>query len=37
MTLVAAWVRHNNNTKELYVSSDSRLVVVERGTLVQKS
>ena len=25
MTLVAAWVRHNNNTKELYVSSDSRL------------
>ncbi|WP_353496321.1 hypothetical protein [Vibrio sp. CB1-14] len=25
MTLVAAWVRHNNQTKELYVSSDSRL------------
>ncbi|WP_461606337.1 hypothetical protein [Aeromonas rivipollensis] len=25
MTLVAAWVRHNNTTRELYVASDSRL------------
>ncbi|EKA4470936.1 MULTISPECIES: hypothetical protein [Vibrio] len=25
MTLVTAWVRHNNQTKELYVASDSRL------------
>ncbi|EOX3449171.1 hypothetical protein [Vibrio paracholerae] len=25
MTLIAAWVRHHNKAKELYVASDSRL------------